>query len=334
MDSENKYEAVVVNWEMVAERLKPSVVAIEIWADVPVETPDGKKEMVHKQLGSGSGSFVTTDGHIMTNRHVVDPKSENKIKKFKEAKNFKYIIVLDSKERLEAHLLVPGTIGGKSTELDIAFLKVDGYKSTPVTIANTDNIKAGQHIASMGFSYGQFHNNFTDGIISKAEHDKNGNRVIVTNALTAGGNSGGVLVNTNGEVIGIPTWAYDGGGSSLALHIDEARDVIDHLDFFAGVGQVFDEVLDRRDSDKREKPKSLARTFGFALGKIKKLAIAEFKDIPDGQETGLGIMRLMNHRLVRENFRELLKPIKSQERRERYNGMFRGRFDFLIDLWS
>lgn len=156
-------------------------------------TPDGQS--------SGSGVIISPDGYIVTNNHVVERASE-------------LWVILSDGTQLPAKLI--------STDIfaDLAVLKADGTMPAVATIGNSDNLKSGETVIAIGSPLGEFRNTVTVGVISATGRmldSGNGyymEDLLQTDAAINQGNSGGPLVNPNGEVIGINTLVVRGGNGS------------------------------------------------------------------------------------------------------------------------
>ncbi len=143
----------------------------------------------------GSGVIVSSEGHIVTNQHVVADVDEVRIR------------LADGEE-------APARIIGMDPVTDIAVLKVAGLKVTPLAFADSDEVKVGQRVIAVGNPFG-FDETVTQGIISakgRAMEDS-ANDFFQTDAAINPGNSGGPLVDVRGEIIGINSSIYAGSGS-------------------------------------------------------------------------------------------------------------------------
>lgn len=178
-----------------------------------------KKDMRKEkpQTGIGSGFFISTDGYILTNAHVVN-KAESITVKTTDRKEFKAKLV------------------GLDVRTDIALLKIEASTSTPIVrTGKPDNLKAGEWVAAIGSPFG-FENTVTAGIVSAFNRylpDDNYLPFIQTDVAINPGNSGGPLFNVKGEVVGINTQIYtrSGGymGMSFSIPIDAALKIADQL---------------------------------------------------------------------------------------------------------
>ncbi len=151
---------------------------------------------------SGSGVIVSTDGYIVTNNHVVE-----------EAKDLS--VILTDGTPLAARLV--------STDVfsDLAVLKVEGQMPAVAVFGDSDALKPGETVIAIGSPLGEFRNTVTVGVVSALGRALDSGQgyfiedLIQTDAAINQGNSGGPLVNLNGEVIGINTLIVRGGyGSS------------------------------------------------------------------------------------------------------------------------
>jgi len=162
--------------------------------------------------GIGSGFIISADGYILTNAHVV-ADSEEVVVRLADAREFK------------------GKIVGVDTRTDVALLKVDASGLPTVTPGNSENLKVGEWVAAIGSPFG-FVNTITAGIVSakgRSLPDETFVPFIQTDVAVNPGNSGGPLLNLQGEVVGINSAIYSrtGGymGVSFAIPIEVALDV-------------------------------------------------------------------------------------------------------------
>jgi len=150
--------------------------------------------------GLGSGFVVDHNGYILTNNHVVENATRIQV------------TLPGSKTEYPAKLI------GTDPELDLAVLKIDaGKQLTPLRIGNSDAIEVGDWAVAIGSPFG-LDQTMTAGIISAkgrdlGERDHQLQRFLQTDAAINRGNSGGPLLNINGEVIGINTMIVSGSGN-------------------------------------------------------------------------------------------------------------------------
>ena len=176
------------------------------------------------QQGVGSGFIIAADGHILTNAHVVADASEVTVK-------------LTDKREFKAKVL------GVDRRTDVALIKIDGKNMPTVKIGDSSQVKVGAWVATIGSPFG-FDNSVTAGIISAKARvlpDENFVPFLQTDVAVNPGNSGGPLLNTNGEVIGINSQIYSrtGGymGVSFAIPIEVAMKIKDDLQKFGKVNR-------------------------------------------------------------------------------------------------
>lgn len=176
-----------------------------------------------EQVGTGSGVIISEDGYIVTNNHVIKDASELEV-------------TLNNKKVYKAKLV------GTDSKMDIALLKIDADEKLPFsTFADSDNVKVGEWVLAVGNPY-NLTSTVTAGIVSaKARNlDTKGiQSFIQTDAAVNPGNSGGALVNTHGELIGIntmissPTGSY--AGYSFAVPSNITRKIIEDIMEFGNV---------------------------------------------------------------------------------------------------
>jgi len=179
------------------------------------------KPSQRSQLGTGSGVIINSDGYIITNNHVI--RNSNKLS-----------VTLNNNKTYEAEII------GSDPKTDIALLKIDPDEDLPyVTFGDSDNAKLGEWVLAVGNPF-NLTSTVTAGIISAKSRNiapggDNGNThsFIQTDAAVNPGNSGGALVNTNGELIGINTAISSQTGSyigySFAVPSNIARKVVEDI---------------------------------------------------------------------------------------------------------
>jgi Do/DeqQ family serine protease len=172
----------------------------------------------YEQVGTGSGVIISQDGYIVTNNHVISGATEIEI-------------TLNNRQKYKAKLI------GTDKDNDIALLKIDSDVDLPyIPFANSDNIKIGEWVLAVGNPY-NLTSTVTAGIVSAKGRDLEGNSAIdsfiQTDAAVNPGNSGGALVNTRGELVGINTAISSKTGSfvgySFAVPSNIAKKIIDDL---------------------------------------------------------------------------------------------------------
>jgi len=209
----------------------------------PAPQQPGTEEEVPR--GIGSGFIISQDGFVLTNAHVVDGADEV------------YVNLTDKRE-FKARVI------GIDKRTDVAVVKIEGTKLPWLPIGDSDKIKVGQWVVAIGSPFG-LDNSVSAGIISsKARDTGDFLPLIQTDVAVNPGNSGGPLINMNGEVVGINSQIYSrsGGfmGISFAVPIDEAMKVVDQLKSSGKVSR------SRIGVKLSEVPKEVAESFGLAKG--------------------------------------------------------------------
>lgn len=194
----------------------------------------GGQEQSQQMVGTGTGIVMTEDGYIITNAHVVYDDSEYNCG---EAVSVSVLFSDDEQTEKEAKIIA------YDTETDIAVLKVDATDLTPATFGDSDDLRVGELVIAIGNPLGfDLFGSVTSGIVSGLNrqisiNEKNMNLIQIDAAINSG-NSGGPLVNSCGQVIGINSAKMSSSYSStsasieglgFAIPIDEAKVIIDDL---------------------------------------------------------------------------------------------------------
>jgi serine protease Do len=166
--------------------------------------------MIQTNRSSGSGFIVSSDGLIITNEHVLRGATSP------------VTIVLANEQKVSADI-----VGFAENGLDLAAVKIRGASNLPtLPLANAGSIRVGQSAYAIGSPFSaEFQNSFTAGVVSRVDTRRG---LIQHDAPTNPGNSGGPLLNSQGEVIGVNTEivTYEGMGNigiSLAIAIDQLQ---------------------------------------------------------------------------------------------------------------
>ena len=179
---------------------------------------DGYKSTKGKltQAGSGSGFIFSSDGLIFTNNHVVEGAE-------------KIMVSLLNENEIEA------TVLGSDPDTDIAILKMYGQGFSVAQLGDTSELQIGQFVIAIGNPYGYQHT-ITVGVISalgRTLQTKSGrmvDNVIQSDAALNPGNSGGPMITTAGEVVGVNTAVIQGAqGLSFSVDINTAKEVAHQL---------------------------------------------------------------------------------------------------------
>jgi len=219
----------------IAKNVGPSVVSV----DVTSQSQDSANPFAglfgggggsQTQESAGTGMILTSDGLIMTNRHVV-PAGTTKV-----------TVTLSDGTVFDNVKVVGRT--GDSDSLDVAFLQIQDTKGkvlTPVALGDSSAVKVGDSVVAIGNALGQFQNTVTSGIISgygrslqasasDGSSSENLDDLFQTDAAINEGNSGGPLVNLDGQVIGMNTaLASDSQSIGFAIPINDLTGLIDSV---------------------------------------------------------------------------------------------------------
>ncbi len=206
-----------------ASKALPSIVGVSISYNVSAFG------MTQTAEATGSGVIISEDGYILTNNHVVSSSDSSSY--YQVSKATKVTVSLyNSDEKYEA------TIVGTDEQTDLAIIKIDADNLTPAELGDSDSINVGEFVLAIGNPLG-LDTSVTSGIISALSRDittSDGTtyHVIQTDCAINSGNSGGALVNSKGQVIGINTLKLSGTGIEgvgFAIPINDTIDVYEQL---------------------------------------------------------------------------------------------------------
>lgn len=212
------------NGPVVAANVLPSIVGIQV--SYTVNSFWGTSTGV----AGGSGIIISEDGYIITNNHVVS--TESSASSFYEISNATGLKVKLYNDDTEYDAKIIGT----DPYTDIAVIKIDATGLTPAVLGNSDELKVGETVYALGNPMGMDFT-VTHGIVSAVNREvktSDGTTYVAiqTDTPINSGNSGGALVNSRGEVIGINTLKISGNGVeglSFAIPISPSKDIIDQL---------------------------------------------------------------------------------------------------------
>ena len=191
-------------------------------APPPLELPPGTDPNELVEIGGGSGFFMSADGYIVTNRHVVSDLDAT------------YTVVTNDGVEL------PATVVARDVFLDIAVLDVAGDGYPAATLGDSDRIRIGQTVIAIGNTLSEYRNTVTKGVVSGINRsvlagddygsDEVIDRAIQTDAAINPGNSGGPLIDLLGAVIGINSAvSYDGQSIGFAIPINDVKKIVDDI---------------------------------------------------------------------------------------------------------
>lgn len=257
-----------------------------------------------EQIGTGSGVIISEDGYIVTNNHVIKDASELEV-------------TLNNNKVYKAKLV------GTDSKMDIALLKIDADGKLPYsTFADSDQVKVGEWVLAVGNPY-NLNSTVTAGIVSaKARNlDTRGiQSFIQTDAAVNPGNSGGALVNTRGELIGIntmissPTGSYT--GYSFAVPSNITRKIIEDIMEFGNVQRGILGVEGNALTGNTSKELGIKDSEGFYISKVNKNSGAEKAGLKEGDI----IKKLDNQKIG--TFAELSGYINTKRPNDKINVTF------------
>ncbi len=238
----------------------------------------GGKEFQQHGAGSGSGVIVSADGYIVTNNHVIENASEIEV-------------ILNDNSKYKAKLVAtdPST--------DIAVLKIEAKELPAIVIGNSDNVKVGEWVLAVGNPF-NLTSTVTAGIVSAKARNINllSDRTktdivpiesfIQTDAAVNPGNSGGALVNTRGELIGINTAIQSQTGSyagyAFAIPVNLVQKVMSDLIDFGIVQRAFLGVQIADITQEIKEKNKLPNLKGVLIAKINEGGSSEKAGVKDG----------------------------------------------------
>ncbi len=223
-----------VDFSNLVEQVSPAVVSVNVVKKMTQEellqqqVPEilrrffGNQVIIPQQQGPqektayGSAFFISKDGYLVTNHHVIENAS-------------RISITLNDRRELDA------TLVGSDERTDVAVLKVNGANFPELKIGNVNQLKVGEPVLAIGSPFG-FDYSASAGIVSAKSRNMSGETsvpFIQTDAALNPGNSGGPLFNQHGEVVGVNSRIFSGTGGymglSFSIPIDVAMDVVQQL---------------------------------------------------------------------------------------------------------
>lgn len=232
-----------------------------------------KRQQIFEQRGSGSGVVISEDGYIVTNNHVVNGAE-------------KIEVILNDKRTYVAELI------GSDASTDVALLKIKEKNLSFLTYGNSDAVRVGEWVLAIGNPF-NLNSTVTAGIISAKGRNNilNGNQrpiesFIQTDAAVNPGNSGGALVNTNGELIGINTAIASNNGAfqgySFAVPVNIVKKIVSDLVEFGTVQRAYIGVSIQDIDSKLADTKGLKQLKGIYVNGISAGGSAQDAGIEEG----------------------------------------------------
>lgn len=206
-----------------ANKVLPSIVGISISYDVSFWGRTTQAE------ATGSGIIISSDGYILTNNHVVSSSDASYYYQVSEAKSIK-VSFAGSDKTYDA------TIIGTDVQTDLAIIKIDATGLTAAELGDSDSVQIAEFVLAVGNPLG-LETSVTSGIISALGRDVTSEdgttyHVMQTDCAINSGNSGGALVNSKGQVIGLNTLKLSGTGIEgvgFAIPINDTIEVYKQL---------------------------------------------------------------------------------------------------------
>lgn len=232
----------------------------------------GPSQQMPIRQGAGSGVIISPDGYIVTNNHVIDDADEIKV-------------VLNDKREFDAKLI------GTDPSSDIALIKIDATGLAVLRFSNSDNLKLGEWVLAVGNPF-NLTSTVTAGIVSAKSRDIGINpdqmrieSFIQTDAAVNPGNSGGALVNTHGELVGINTAIASQTGSysgySFAIPSNIVQKVVADLKEYGDVQRALLNVKIQTVDAEIAKKNDLDKIEGVFVGEVQPGGAAELAGIKD-----------------------------------------------------
>lgn len=311
----------------VVERVSPAVVSIIITKDVPrldsystnpffndpFFNPFGFNdpsqntgpETEKQEIGGGTGFIVSSDGYIVTNKHVVDDLEAE------------YTVVMNDGSRVEAKVLARDSL------MDLAVIKIEGSDLPVVDLGDSDFLKIGQTVVAIGNSLGEFRNTVSKGIISGLKRNVNAGdgfgkselleEVIQTDAAINPGNSGGPILNIKGQAIGVNVAMAQGAENiGFAIPINEVKKIYTSVREIGRIVRPFLGVRYMIVNEQVQKSNNLSFDYGALI--VRGSSASEIAVIPGspankaGLEEGDIILEVNGKKIDQEN--DLVQMIK------------------------
>lgn len=196
----------------IAQKVTPAIVGVKTYGTYNY----WGQQITNQELGSGSGIIFREDGYIVTNYHVIENATS-------------VTVTLNDGTEYDARIV------GSDSSSDLAVLKVEASGLPTAEFGDSDELQIGELVVAIGNPLG-YENTVTDGIVSGLNRQLTNYTdtmtLIQTNAAINSGNSGGALVNSKGEVVGINSAklvASNAEGMGFALSINEVKPILEEL---------------------------------------------------------------------------------------------------------
>ena len=231
-----------------------------------------RPQQMPMRQGSGSGVIISADGFIVTNNHVIDDADE-------------ISVILNDKREFKAKRI------GTDPSTDLALLKINAVNMPVLKFSNSDNLKLGEWVLAVGNPF-NLTSTVTAGIVSAKSRDIGINpdqlrieAFIQTDAAVNPGNSGGALVNTRGELVGINTAIASQTGTytgySFAIPANIVQKVVADLKEYGEVQRALLNVEIRDVTAEVAKENDLDKIEGVFIGKVQPGGAADLAGLKD-----------------------------------------------------
>lgn len=289
------------------DEVSPAVVSIVITKDVPIieeyygspfedffgeefkfQIPQYRqKGTEEREIGGGTGFIISSDGMVLTNKHVVLDEEAD------------YTVFTNDGQRFPAEVLAKDPIK------DLAIIKIkkkeDPLSFPPVTLGDSSKLKMGQTAIAIGNALGEFRNTISVGVISGLGRTITASGgglietiddVIQTDAAINKGNSGGPLINLKGEVVGINTATVLGAQNiGFAIPINEAKEDIEEVKKTGKITYPFLGIYYTIITPELQEQFSLPRNYGAWIGRNQYGELTEIAIFPDSAAEEAGLQR-------------------------------------------
>lgn len=252
----------------VASKILPSVVGITV--EFPVNSIFSRGTTT--TTGEGSGIIISEDGYILTNNHIVSSSSSSSYYTVGDASKV-VVYLFNDKTPYDA------TIIGTDEQTDLAVIKIDKTGLTAAELGDSDSVQVGEFSMAAGNPLGM-QSSISSGTISAVNRDVEADgktyKLIQTDAAINAGNSGGALVNSKGQVIGINTLKLSGTGiegMGFAIPINSAKPIYEQLIEYKKVKRPYIGIGGRDLSEELAKANNLV--VGIYITSIEEFSAAE-----------------------------------------------------------
>lgn len=278
----------------VVEKSSPAVVNIVITKDVPRFRDNGfnfffnpfddgsdSQELEKQKVGGGTGFFVSNDGMIVTNKHVVSDQAAE------------YTVITTDEKEYTARVLA------RHPSLDVAIIKIEGANFPVLPLGDSASLKVGQSVIAIGNSLAEFSNSVSLGIVSGLKRDITAGsgygdserltNIIQTDAAINPGNSGGPLLDIKGNVIGINVAVAQGVENiGFAISVDDVKKTIEQVKNSGRITIPYIGIRYIMLNDQILKENSLPYNYGALISRGER--VTDFAVIPGSPADKAGLM--------------------------------------------